>query len=63
MSSYAKNATLKIFEKHLQQYAPEDPLYEVYTDNNGRQKRRKVRHIIPVPRYAIRWFHLPESSN
>jgi hypothetical protein len=31
-----------LFEKHLQQYAPQDPLYETYTDKKGKQKRRKV---------------------
>jgi len=37
----AKTAGVKLFEKHLQRYEPADPLYEAYTDENGRQKRRK----------------------
>ena len=43
MTAIAQKAGLKLFEKHLQQYAPVDPLYETYTDAKGRQKRRKVR--------------------
>jgi len=31
----------KLFAKHLERYTPEDPLYEFYTDNKGKQKRRK----------------------
>ncbi|KAF9801119.1 hypothetical protein IEO21_10202 [Rhodonia placenta] len=31
----------KLFEKHLHQYSPADPLYETYTDKRGRQRRRK----------------------
>jgi len=51
-ASVARWAGLKLFEKHLQQYEPADPLYETYTDDNGRQKRRKVR-----PSYRrIGWF-------
>jgi hypothetical protein len=42
-SDLARKAGLKLFEKHLKQYEPVDPLYETYTDNKGRQKRRKVR--------------------
>ncbi|KAF7343462.1 hypothetical protein MVEN_01779000 [Mycena venus] len=30
-----------LFEKHLQQYAPSDPMYEEYTDARGRKKRRR----------------------
>ena len=43
MTTFAKKAGLKLFTKHLQEYEPTDPLYETYTDNKGRQKRRKVR--------------------
>jgi len=46
MSALAKKAGLKLFEKHLKQYEPVDPLYEAYTDDNGRQRRRK-REIPP----------------
>ncbi|TFK27182.1 hypothetical protein FA15DRAFT_666682 [Coprinopsis marcescibilis] len=31
----------ELFERHLEQYSPADPLYETYTDEQGRQKRRK----------------------
>jgi len=40
-TSVAKWAGSKLFEKHLRGYEPADPLYETYTDDNGRQKRRK----------------------
>jgi len=45
-SGIAQKAGLKLFEKHLKQYEPVDPLYETYTDKKGRQKRRK-REIPP----------------
>lgn len=45
-SDIARKAGLKLFEKHLKQYEPVDPLYETYTDNKGRQRRRK-REIPP----------------
>ncbi|EIN04016.1 hypothetical protein PUNSTDRAFT_123065 [Punctularia strigosozonata HHB-11173 SS5] len=41
METFARKAGLKVFEKHLEQYKPADPLYEYYTDKKGRQKRRK----------------------
>ncbi|KAJ7584207.1 hypothetical protein C8J56DRAFT_715121, partial [Mycena floridula] len=41
MTSLLTSAGKKLFEKHLEQYAPADPLYETYTDNRGREKRRK----------------------
>ncbi|KAJ2928579.1 hypothetical protein H1R20_g8495, partial [Candolleomyces eurysporus] len=31
----------KLFERHLEGYAPADPLYELYTDEQGKQQRRK----------------------
>ncbi|KAK0218293.1 hypothetical protein EDD85DRAFT_961568 [Armillaria nabsnona] len=31
----------KLFAKHLEQYSPADPLYEVYTDDRGKQRRKK----------------------
>ncbi|KAK0470189.1 uncharacterized protein EV420DRAFT_1498866 [Desarmillaria tabescens] len=31
----------KLFAKHLEQYAPVDPLYEHYTDDRGKQRRKK----------------------
>jgi hypothetical protein len=42
MTSLVQKAGTKLFEKHIQQYAPVDPLYETYTDKKGRTKRRKV---------------------
>lgn len=42
-SSLAKWAGGKVFEKHLKRYEPADPVYETYVDDNGREKRRKVR--------------------
>lgn len=47
-STLAQKAGLKLFEKHLEQYRPVDPLYEQYTDNKGRQKRRKVGDILSL---------------
>jgi hypothetical protein len=35
-----------LFEKHLAQYSPADPMYEEYTDARGRKKRRR-REIPP----------------
>ncbi|CAE6530954.1 unnamed protein product [Rhizoctonia solani] len=40
-SAFAKKAGLKVFERHMQNYTPADPLYEEYTDEQGRKKRRK----------------------
>ncbi|KAJ7704327.1 hypothetical protein B0H17DRAFT_1039281 [Mycena rosella] len=31
-----------LFEKHLQQYTPADPMYEEYTDARGKKRRRRV---------------------
>lgn len=42
MTSYLQKAGTKLFEKNLEQYRPEDPLYEFYTDKRGKQRRRKV---------------------
>ncbi|KAG1870738.1 hypothetical protein DFJ58DRAFT_764367 [Suillus subalutaceus] len=41
MTSYLQKAGTKLFEKNLEQYRPEDPLYEFYTDKRGKQRRRK----------------------
>jgi len=42
MASFiGKKAGKKLFEKHLDQYTPQDPLYEFYTDDKGKQKRRQ----------------------
>jgi hypothetical protein len=49
-SGLARKAGLKLFEKHLEQYTPADPLYEEYTDEKGKKKRRKV-YLCPHPFY------------
>ena len=41
-SKLAQKVGLKLFDKHLAQYTPADPLYETYTDNRGKERRRKV---------------------
>ncbi|KAJ8594693.1 hypothetical protein M405DRAFT_760340 [Rhizopogon salebrosus TDB-379] len=41
MTSYLQKAGTKLFAQHLEQYQPQDPLYESYTDNRGKQRRRK----------------------
>ncbi|KIM39371.1 hypothetical protein M413DRAFT_447300 [Hebeloma cylindrosporum] len=41
MSALLGKAGKKLFEKHLERYAPADPLYEFYTNDKGKQKRRK----------------------
>jgi hypothetical protein len=46
-ASVAKWAGTRVFEKHLRGYEPADPRYETYADDNGRQKRRKVRTSYP----------------
>ncbi|KAF4597014.1 hypothetical protein EYR40_007464 [Pleurotus pulmonarius] len=40
-SALLGKAGKKLFEKHLEQYAPADPKYEFYVDERGEQKRRK----------------------
>jgi len=37
----AKKAGLAVFAKHMDNYTPSDPYYEVYTDKKGREKRRR----------------------
>ncbi|KAF9445522.1 hypothetical protein P691DRAFT_805539 [Macrolepiota fuliginosa MF-IS2] len=37
----SKAAGKRLFEQHLEQYAPPDPLYEIYTNDRGKQKRRQ----------------------
>ncbi|RDX57329.1 hypothetical protein OH76DRAFT_1395122 [Lentinus brumalis] len=41
MNSLVTSAGKKLFERNLKDYAPQDPLYETYTDKKGRQRRRK----------------------
>jgi hypothetical protein len=42
-STLLNKAGKKLFEQHMEKYAPTDPLYEFYTDEKGKKKRRKVR--------------------
>jgi hypothetical protein len=46
MDSLLNSAGKRLFEKHLEQYAPVDPMYEFYTDARGKQKRRRVRFTL-----------------
>ena len=55
MSSFVESTGKKLFAKHLERYTPEDPLYEFYTDNKGKQKRRKV--------YLVLIYFLEAPSN
>jgi hypothetical protein len=41
MSEFIGKAGKNLFAQHLAKYAPEDPLYELYTNEHGKQKRRK----------------------
>jgi len=41
-SKLLNKAGMALFERHLEQYAPADPMYETYTDSKGKQKRRRV---------------------
>ncbi|KZV86917.1 hypothetical protein EXIGLDRAFT_724346 [Exidia glandulosa HHB12029] len=50
MNTLAQKYGKGVFAKHLENYQPQDPLYETYTDSAGRQKRRKVRRAHP---YAL----------
>lgn len=42
MENIAINAGRKLFAKHIKDYTPEDPYYETYTDDHGRERRRKA---------------------
>jgi len=46
MQSVAKKYGKHLFEKNLESYSPQDPLYETFTDEHGRERRRK-REIPP----------------
>ncbi|KAG8853983.1 hypothetical protein FRB96_007846 [Tulasnella sp. 330] len=39
--SAGKKAGMGVLAKHLQDYTPQDPMYEEYTDARGRKKQRK----------------------
>ncbi|EJD06334.1 uncharacterized protein FOMMEDRAFT_16946 [Fomitiporia mediterranea MF3/22] len=40
-SKLLSKAGLKLFEQHLRQYEPVDPVYETYVDDKGKTKRRR----------------------
>ncbi|GLB44864.1 putative protein with domain of unknown function (DUF4112) [Lyophyllum shimeji] len=41
MPQLLQKAGKQLFKKHLQRFAPQDPLYECYTDSRGRQRRKQ----------------------
>jgi hypothetical protein len=45
MDAFLTKAGKRLFEKHIEQYAPPDPLYESYMDEKGREKRRQVSEL------------------
>lgn len=47
MDHFLNSAGKKLFERHLQQYAPTDPMYESYVDAKGKERRRRV-SISPI---------------
>ncbi|KAG6852556.1 hypothetical protein C0991_010978 [Blastosporella zonata] len=53
MSALLGKAGKKLFAKHLEQYRPEDPLYEFYTDSKGRKKRKKVRIVFSLSNLSL----------
>ena len=46
MENIAIKTGRKLFSQHIKDYTPEDPLYETYTDNRGRERRRKVQWFL-----------------
>jgi len=48
MSAILGKAGKTLFEKHLEKYSPADPLYEYYTNDKGKQKRRKVNVVMLI---------------
>ncbi len=46
MDAFATKAGRSIFARNLKQYEPKDPLYELYIDDRGQQRRRKVRGYV-----------------
>lgn len=45
-STLLQKSGLKVFEQHMRQYEPADPVYETYTDKKGKQRRRRVRVLL-----------------
>jgi len=46
-STLAKKAGLKLFEQHVRDYTPADPLYEEYVDPKSGKKKRRKRELPP----------------
>lgn len=46
MEAFATKTGRSIFARNLKQYEPKDPLYELYIDDHGKQRRRKVRTVM-----------------
>lgn len=44
-SNLALKVGRSLFEKHLDNYTPTDPLYETYVDKKGKERRRRVRAL------------------
>jgi hypothetical protein len=42
MTALLGKAGKQLFERHLEQYAPVDPVYEYWTDERGKKQKRKV---------------------
>ena len=45
-STILNKAGKKLFEAHMEKYAPADPLYEYYIDDRGKKRKRRVRYIL-----------------
>lgn len=39
----------KVFEKHMESYAPADALYVEYTDDRGRKRRKRASSPLDDP--------------
>jgi len=53
MDTLIGKAGKRLFEKHLEQYAPPDPLYESYMNDRGQTKRRKVFNLFSPLRASL----------
>jgi hypothetical protein len=53
MTAIIGKAGKKLFARHLEQYAPADPLYETYTNEKGKTKRRPVSLFSPTENVII----------
>lgn len=66
----AEHAGMALFTKHMENYKPADPYYEVYIDKKGREKRRRVSReaalndvystyicMLTIPSVISLWFY------